>query len=94
MANAARRNLHVPLQEDLYRRLREESKRSMRPATELAREALEAWLRERRKAAIHAEIAAYAAECAGSLADLDPVLEAAGLESLALPRKPGSRGRK
>ena len=92
MAKAARRNLHVPLQEDLYRRLREESKRSMRPATELAREALEDWLRERRKAAIHAEISAYAAECAGSLADLDPVLERAGLESLAPPSN--SRGRR
>jgi hypothetical protein len=66
----------------------------MRPATELAREALEAWLLERRNAALHADIAEYAAACAGSLADLDPVLEAAGIEHLVGPRKPGRRGRR
>jgi hypothetical protein len=66
----------------------------MKPATVLAREALEEWLQRRRRAALHAEIAAYAAECAGSLADLDPALEAAGLESLMRTRISRSRKKK
>jgi len=57
-----------------------------RPATTLARQAIESWLRERKKAAVREAIAAYAAESAGSSADLDPALEAASLE-LWRPRR-------
>jgi predicted DNA-binding protein len=87
-----RRNLHVPLEPDLYDRLRAEASRCREPATELAREAIEAWLREREARALADAIRTYAAEAAGSDADLDPDLAAAAAEHLASeapgPRKP------
>ena len=72
------RNIHVPLPEPAYTMLREEAKRTGRPATVLVREAVEDWLRDRRRA----EVARYAAEYGGTEADLDPDLEAASIESL------------
>ncbi|MBI2197967.1 MAG: hypothetical protein HYU42_05115 [Candidatus Rokubacteria bacterium] len=86
MKQAALRNFHLPLPEDLYRTLRDEAVAAKRPATTLARQAIESWLRERKKAAVREAIAAYAAESAGSSADLDPALEAASLE-LWRPRR-------
>jgi hypothetical protein len=86
MKEAPFRNFHLPLPEDLYRTLRDEAVLAKRPATTLARQAIEFWLCERKKAAVREAIAAYAAEAAGSSADLDPALEAASLE-LWRPRK-------
>ena len=80
MKQAPLRNFHLPLPEELYRTLRDEAATAKRPATTLARQAIEAWLRERRKAAVREAIATYAAESAGSAADLDPALESASLE--------------
>jgi len=80
------RNFHLPLPEDVYQALREEAATVRQPATVVARRAIEAWLRERRKAVLREGIAAYAAEHAGSRVDLDPALEAAGLDALR-PRK-------
>ena len=58
-----------------------------RPATVVAREAIEMWLEQRRRRTLVREaIAAYAVEHAGSPADLDPTLERASLELLR-PRK-------
>lgn len=82
MTSRAVHNFHVPLQEELYEELRAQAKRLMRPATELVRQALEQWLEQQRKAALREAIAAYAAEHAGTAMDLDPELEAAGIESL------------
>jgi predicted DNA-binding protein len=90
MSASALRNLHVPLPETLYRRLRVEAERSHRPATELVREAIDRWLSDRQRAAVHEAIAAYASECAGTTADLDPMLEAAAVEQL-LAQAPGAR---
>jgi predicted DNA-binding protein len=73
-------NFHLPLPSELYRELRAEAARLGQPATLLARQAIEAWMEQRRAAALHAEIAAYAAEHGGTDVDLDPQLEAAGLE--------------
>ena|SRR5688572_9208268 len=78
----AMKNLHLPLPESLHRRLHEEAHRAGRPATELAREAIDRWLGELRKMRVREEIARYAAEHAGSTADLDPTLEKAGIEEL------------
>jgi hypothetical protein len=86
MSPAARRNFHIPLSEELYRSLRDEAALARRPATLLARQAIETWLRQRRKAALREAIATYAAAHAGSGADLDPALEAASLE-LWKPRR-------
>jgi hypothetical protein len=82
MTRPSRRNLHVPLPADLYDRLRAEARRCREPATELAREAIAGWLREREARALGQAIRAYAAEVAGSPADLDEDLEAAALQHL------------
>jgi predicted DNA-binding protein len=82
MANAVTKNLHVPLPEPLYRRLRAEAERTGRPATEIARDAIDRWLAEQRRATVHEAILSYARANAGSAADLDPELEAAAVEHL------------
>ena len=86
MASAAVRNLHVPLPEALYGRLRAEAERTRRPATEIAREAIELWLSDQRRAAIHEAIASYARENAGLDVDLDPELEVAAVKHLVRAR--------
>ena len=85
------RNFHLPLPDELYRRLRSEAKATEQPATVVARHAIEAWLRQRRRSAIHEAIAAYAAKAAGTLDDLDPALEAASLEHLAAEERRARR---
>lgn len=74
--------LHVPLEEGLYKRLRAEADRTGRPATQLAREAIDSFLADLRHAAVHEAIASYASEAAGTKADLDSELEATGLDHL------------
>lgn len=86
MAAKATRNLHVPLPEPLHERLRAEATRSGRPATTLAREAIEAWIEERQRHAVHDAIVEYAGEMAGSPADLDEGLERASVEHLISSR--------
>jgi predicted transcriptional regulator len=54
------KNFHLPLPEDVYAALREEAAALQRPATVIAREAIDAWLRERRRASVRKSIAAYA----------------------------------
>lgn len=76
------KNFHLPLPEDVYVHLRQEAERTKRPATTIARDAIEAWLRERRKAARHEAIADFAREFGGTELDLDPQLEAAAVEHL------------
>jgi hypothetical protein len=76
------KNLHVPLPEPLYVRLRAEAERARRPATELAREAIRDWLAERERLLIHDEIRAYALDVARSRQDLDEELESAAVELL------------
>lgn len=76
------RNFHVPLPVLLYEKLRREAERLNRPATALAREAVEDFLRQRRKSALHEEISAYAAKQAGTDVDLDTDLESASVDFL------------
>lgn len=52
------------------------------PATTLAREAVDLWLRQQLRKARHDAIAAYAAQMAGTQLDLDADLESAGIEHL------------
>ena len=82
MKRTALRNFHVPLPDDLYKLLHTEAKRSQQPATALARDAIAWWLRQRQKAALHETICAYAAQYAGTAADLDQAFEAASVEHL------------
>lgn len=76
------RTLHLPLPDHLHEALLAEAAHERRPAAELLREALEAWLVPRRRERLGREIEAYAREAAGTPSDLDPELEAAGIESL------------
>jgi hypothetical protein len=76
------KNFHLPLPEQTYSRLRAEAERTQVPATALAREAIDLWLRLELRKARHQAIAAYAQEMAGGNLDLDPVLESAGIEHL------------
>ena len=76
------RNFHLPLPDQTYSHLRAEAERAQVPATALAREAIDLWLRQQLRKARHDGVAAYAAEMAGTDFDLDPDLEAAGIEHL------------
>jgi hypothetical protein len=81
------KNFHLPLPEQTYSRLRAEAERTQVPATALAREAIDEWLRQRLRKARHDAIAAYAEKMAGSSVDLDSDLESAGVEHLLRTRK-------
>jgi hypothetical protein len=87
---ARSRNFHVPLPAQVYDALKAEASRSGTPATALARQAIELLLRERQRAAVREELATYAARVAGTRDDLDPDLEAAGIEVM-LGRRRRSR---
>jgi predicted DNA-binding protein len=82
--NTAIRRLRLPLDESLYLRLRAEAERTGRPAARIAREAMQRFLEEARRSAIHEAIASYALAVAGSRDDLDPELEAAAAGYLRL----------
>jgi hypothetical protein len=81
------RNFHLPLPDDVYQALRDEAAASKQPATAIARQAIETWLRDRKRTALREAIAAYASENAGTSLDLDPAVEAAGLEVLRPARR-------
>lgn len=89
MTKQAMKNLHVPLPDPTYRQLRIEAQRTNRPATEIAREAIDRWLAEQRRLLIHESVMEYALDLAGSPADFDEQLEAAGIASL-LAMDPGT----
>ena len=76
------KNFHLPLPEETYEQLRVEADRARVPATSLAREAIDWWLREQRRKAQAREISAYARKMGGSTHDLDPDLESAAVEHL------------
>jgi len=81
------KNFHLPLPERTYAHLRAEAERMQVPATALAREAVDWWLREQSRKARRDEIAAYAAEMAGTHLDLDVDLESAAVEHLMKGRR-------
>jgi hypothetical protein len=69
--------------------VRAASVRTEIPATTLAREAIDCWLREQKREATKAALEEYAAAVAGTIEDFDPDVEAAGLEHLAKMEKWG-----
>jgi predicted DNA-binding protein len=81
-ATKSSHNFHIPLPEPVYQRLKSEAQKRRKPATQLAKQALEYWLDEQEKLALHEEIATYAAAVAGTADDLDEALETASLENL------------
>jgi hypothetical protein len=76
------KNFHLPLPEPTYTRLRAEAERAHVPATALAREAIDSWLKSQVRKARHDAIAAYATKMAGTDLDLDCELESAGISHL------------
>jgi len=76
------KNFHLPLPEETYSHLKAEAARAQVPATILAREAIDSWLRQQLRKARHDAIADYAALVAGTSFDLDSDLESAGIEHL------------
>jgi predicted transcriptional regulator len=80
------KNFHLPLPDDTYEDLRAAAERSKVPATAIAREAIDVWLRQQSRDARHHAISAYAAEAAGTHLDLDAYLEAAAIEHLMTKR--------
>ena len=77
----------MPLPDDVDQALRDEAAAIKRAATAIARQAIKTWLRERKKTVLREAIATYAAEHGGTPADLDPELEAAGLQMLRPAKK-------
>jgi hypothetical protein len=75
------RNFHVPLPESLYKRLKKEADERSIPATQLARKAIESWLKAKERIRVAEDIQAYAVAAAGTEADLDPEMESAALAS-------------
>ena len=76
------RNFHLPLPSEVYQSLQTTAKRLRKPATQVARQAVEAWLKERHAGVIDEEISAYANKCAGTAHDLDGDLEDAAVAHL------------
>ena len=76
------KNFHLPLPEETYMALRAEAERTGVPATTLAREAVDWWLRQQARKARHDAIASYAAEMAGTRLDIDADLESAAAEHI------------
>ena len=76
------KNFHLPLPEQTHMALRAEAESTGVPATALAREALDWWLRQQLRKARHDAIAAYASEMAGTRLDLDADLESAAIEHI------------
>ena len=77
------RNFHLPLPEEVYGDLRVQAERMKRPATSIAREAIESWLQHCRRVSRHQAIAEFARNFAGTEYDLDAELETAGAEHIA-----------
>jgi site-specific recombinase XerC len=73
------RNFHVPLPVALYKRLQKEAEERSVPATQLARRAIEAWLKTRERIRVAEGIRAYAVTAAGTDEDLDREMETASL---------------
>ena len=76
------KNFHLPLPEPTYAQLRAAAQRTQVPATALAREAIDLWLKDQSRKVRHAAIKAYAQEMAGTTFDLDVNLESAGIGHL------------
>ena len=83
MVSSVSSTFELSLTPELQSLLAEEVARTGSPPNRVVSDALIDWLRRRQRCRrVDAEIAAYAAEHAGTEFDLDPQLEEAGLECL------------
>lgn len=72
--------MHIPIPESVHAVLMAHAKATGESATALARQAIERLVKDIQREERRARIAAFAAEYAGTAWDLDPELEAAGIE--------------
>jgi len=77
-----KRNFHIPLSDETYSALRKAAEETNIPATQIARDALDYWLKEQKKGSVQREIAQYAKSFAKTKFDLDDDLEEAGIQHL------------
>ncbi|MFN2323835.1 MAG: hypothetical protein ABR510_12860 [Trueperaceae bacterium] len=80
MTASVKKNLHVPLTEDVHAELKSQAQRVGEPATVLARQAIEDRVRALKREQIADEITAYADAMAGTEFDFDPAVLAAGMD--------------
>lgn len=76
------KSVNVTLPEDLYSEIREFAQSRNVPTTVVVRQAVDSWLRSQKLESRKRAIAEYARDMAGTASDLDPDLEAAGVEHL------------
>lgn len=76
------KNFHLPLPATLYASLREAAARAGTPATGLAREAIENWLKEDQRRLQRAELADFVDANAGTAWDVDGQWEQSGVASM------------
>lgn len=76
------KKMNLPLPPRLHTALLGEARRRRVPATRLVRSVLEDWVVRQQRELEAAEIRRFASELAGTDLDLDPELEAAGVEEL------------
>jgi predicted DNA-binding protein len=76
------KNFHIPLPGPTYDELKDISSKIKKPATQIVRELIEYWLKERKKSQLHKEIMEFAQANAGTTLDLDKDLETIGLKHL------------
>ncbi len=67
-----KQNFHLPLSPKLYAELKEHAQERGQPATELARDALEVYLRQLRIQKIETELREFVEAAAGTELDYDP----------------------
>ncbi|MDE0030665.1 MAG: hypothetical protein OXU42_14835 [Deltaproteobacteria bacterium] len=79
---ALRHSQHVLLPTDIDPRLKAEPERSGQSRAVLVRQAIEVWLAERDKEALHDAIGNFARSTAGTPADLDTTLECVAADYL------------
>lgn len=87
----APKNFHLPIPDTLHRRLHAAAARLGAPATAVARQAIEDWLGENERMAVHEAVAEYARSMAGTSADLDQAIEEAAVEHLLAKRPKRSK---
>ena len=81
MPTVAPKNFHLPLPPALYADLRAAAEQAGTPATEVAREAIQSWLKEARRRKVREELRDFARAYAGTEWDLNPAAAAAGAQS-------------
>ena len=82
MSTSPPKKFNLPLPEKTHAALFDESRRTGVPATRLAREALEDWLRQRERERRREEVRRFAMQHAGGDYDLDPALESIAADEL------------